>query len=102
MGKKREEYLEFLRIVDPDGDFAGLVPIENSAFDGSIHSVLELKTGEAYLSQGESWNGKEFVVAIDRKGRYEELQPDEYEIVEVLQWDPETDELNVVPYKKEE
>jgi hypothetical protein len=102
MGKKRDEYLELLRTVDPDGDFAGLVPMENRSFDGNIHSVLELATGEVYHSQGETFSEEGFVVAIDRKGRYEELKPGEYEIVEVLSWNPETDELEVIPYTEEE
>lgn len=99
---KREEYLELLGTIDPDGDFAGLIPMENRSFDGHIHSVMEKSTGELHMSQGETYSPEGFIVAIDRKGRYEELKPSKYEIVEVLQWDAESDDLLVVPYTEEE
>lgn len=98
---KRQEYYDLLRHIDPDGDFDGLIPAENKFFDGHIHSVLELSTGRVHLSQGETTNEQGFVVAIYFNGRHEELKPGEYEIVEVLQWNEETDELKVVPYTEE-
>lgn len=99
---KNQEYLDFLSTVDPYGDFDGLVPTPNSHFDGSIHSLLELSTGNVYMSQGETQSENGPVVAIDRQGRYEELQPSEYAVLEVLVWDEETDELEVAPYKEGE
>jgi hypothetical protein len=99
---KKQEIMDMLHVIDPDGDFEGLMPVPNHTFDGAIHSVLELSTGEVFMSQGETETEEGFIVAIDRKGRYEELKPGEYEVVEVLSWDPDTDELEVVPYTEEE
>lgn len=102
MKTKHEEAMEMMSIVDPHGDFDGIVPITNESFDGSIHSVLEISTGKVFLSQGEAWS-KELdgiVIAIDRNMNFEELKPSEYEVLEVLSWDEETDDLTVVPFKE--
>lgn len=99
---KKDEILELLREIDPEGDFDGMVPQPNHSFDGVVHSVMEIETGKIYLSQGEVENDLGLVIAIDRKGRYEELQPGEYQIHEILAWNPETDDLEIVPYEEEQ
>lgn len=102
MGKKSvDETFELLRSLDEGGSFEGMQEQTNESFDGAIHSVVEVSSGDIYLSQGEVPTNEGIVVAIDKDGRFEELTPDQYDILEVLEWNEETDELDIVAYSEE-
>lgn len=103
MKSKYEEAVEMLRSFCPHWDFDGMDALTNKSFDGNIHSVLELSTGDVFLSQGEKWSSDldGIVVTIDRNMNFEELKPYEYDILEVLAWDEKTDNLEVAPYAGE-
>lgn len=101
MKTKLDETVEMLRDISQDEDFDVLIPMSNQDFHGAVHSILEVSTGNVFHSQGETYSEETgLIIAIDRNMNFEELKPGEYEILEVLSWNEETDDLEIVPYKE--
>jgi hypothetical protein len=102
--KEAEELTKALEVGSTyNGQTLQVEALPNCMFAGTIHMVLENETGETHLVQMTSYSKDTgLTVCIRRNDSFVDLLPGQYEILEVLSWNPETDELKPVSYINEE